>query len=449
MRWVGLAGVVVGVGCASGVSRDGAHELDAGAQGSTSERPPKSTPDAAVRGSTSSSTTELRDASVSNQGAASVEEPTGPAPSSRPAGETLGDAPSRDAGETTILATATADDASAPSEIVDAAATTGVVPPFTLTHDWAGVSGAYCHGLLYCWQLDGEPLYLRLHFEQAGAPFEACLEYVADGFFAASEFENGKLTFDWERVENIAQCRERVIDFGALMLPLTDTGSECRWGAQCRGGSCDTEMGCPGVCVAGLAAGQTCEYASDCADGNCLDDRCVAAEDPVFDLPMDAECSWSWDNAKYCAAGTWCTRAGQCVGARGAGEPCDVEHPFCPRDYVCADDETGGMSCAKVNLLPLGASCNSRPVAEEGAVGVCDAINFEICRDGRCQRPAPGNEGDACISLDLKSTCNAGLYCEWGANICRPIKAVGETCGDANECHCNDGICSELACSEH
>ena len=48
----------------------------------------------------------------------------------------------------------------------------------------------------------------------------------------------------------------------------------------------------------------------------------------------------------------------------------------------------------------------------------------------------------------MDSTCNPGLYCEWGKNICRPVKALGETCRDANECRCVDGVCSELDCSE-
>lgn len=323
-----------------------------------------------------------------------------------------------------------------------------VLPEFELTHDWSGVMRAYCRGLLYCPQHDLDPPYQRLHFEQTEAPLEACLEHFDTEFFGAPEFENGQLTFDWERLENIASCRERVIHVGELIVPLTEPGSECRWDEQCKGGSCDTAVSCPSVCLEGLPGGSECDRNEDCADRSCQYGRCVEAHAPIFDLPLGAECSWTWDNAKYCAAGTRCSREQYCVEDREPGEPCDETHPFCTRGYICADDETGGMSCAKVSLLPLGAACSKPLIAVDGVLGVCDSVNIELCLDGACQRSAPGDAGDHCTSVDLDSTCNPGLYCEWGTNICRPVKALGETCRDANECRCVDGVCSELDCSE-
>lgn len=464
MRWVGLFGFWVGIGCASSSSVVGGRAGDAGADGCgvdgcgaeggvrSRDAAPAAHDDAqtVLFESASDGRSQRHDASTPGEtkdGLVSVVSEAATAAS--------GDTSMLDGTTRTLVSMATSNGTGLatelPASISDAgtdAAGSQFIPDFTLTHDWLGVKSAYCHALLYCWQLDGEPLYLRLHFERATVPMDACLEYFEGGLFGIPELENGQLTFDWERVENIAECRERAIHVGELMVPLTEPGAECRWDEQCRGGICDTAVSCPSVCLTGLATGEECESSDDCADRNCSYGRCVAPQPPVFDLPLGAQCSWDWDNAKYCGDGSRCSREQYCVEVREAGEPCDEAHPFCPRDYVCADDETGAMSCAKVSLLPLGAACSNRMIAVDGALGVCDSMNLEICRDGICQRPPAGYDGDACVSVDLESTCNPGLYCEWGTNICRPLKAVGETCGDANECQCVNGVCSQVDCSE-
>jgi hypothetical protein len=445
---LGLIGVWGGVACASSPSPSGGRASDGGVRDNASaSQGSGATPDSdrnGPDGASSEGPVRLRDASARREAAASAE----------PTAAIVSDASASSEGETTLLSTTSEDWASfttsASASSAGAAhgdASSQGVPEFT--QDWSGVQHALCHALLYCRQLDGEPLLLRLHFERADAPFDACLQYFEDEFFGTMEFERGQLTFDWERVANIAQCRERVVHVGELIVPLTEPGSECRWDEQCRGGICDTAVSCPSTCRAGSGAGEECVRSDDCADRDCTDGRCVGAQEPIFDLPLGAECSWAWDKARYCAAGSWCSREQYCVEEREAGESCNEVNAFCPRDYVCADDETGGMSCAKVTLLPIGAMCSSPLIAIDGTLGVCDSVSLEVCRDGMCQRPPAGDEGDPCISVDLKSTCNPGLYCDWGANICRAIKMNGETCRDANECQCVNGVCSEVACSEH
>jgi hypothetical protein len=153
-----------------------------------------------------------------------------------------------------------------------------------------------------------------------------------------------------------------------------------------------------------------------------------------------------------CAEGLRCSSSDVCVELKQDGESC-TGNVDC-EDYRCVQGKC-------LDRKPLGAACQDN-----------DECRGDDCLDGTCVlivQCTPGGEGTLCTD---SSQCQPGLAC-WGAKCipeansrgscedigcapgtycettdtphCAPVKALGERCGDHDECgqgRCNHGFSS-------
>jgi hypothetical protein len=116
----------------------------------------------------------------------------------------------------------------------------------------------------------------RAEFDQA--KFDQCLEIIR-----ASSCDFLNMT---NHLSGVFGC-------DGFVIPKVAPGGACFLDWDCIGGWCDHDMssGTDGVCRAGGAAGQDCEFTSECADGlECLQFKCTMLEDEGAMCVDNADC---------------------------------------------------------------------------------------------------------------------------------------------------------------
>jgi hypothetical protein len=206
--------------------------------------------------------------------------------------------------------------------------------------------------------------------------------------------------------------------------------------------ACGGNNVCDGAGACKAKQGQSCDDASDCATGYCVDGRCCADA-------CTAACK-SCGNA-----------AGTCT-SNVASETADPNaSPACSGNDVC--DGAGGcgkkrgQDCAAEDECASGF-CSSGKCCDNACSGACDS-----CATGSCTLAGPGNPGSpscspylcsaasaACPTSCTSSTqCGSGFYCD--GSQCQPDKSIGEECDAKEECagnvNCIDGVCCDGACA--
>jgi len=241
--------------------------------------------------------------------------------------------------------------------------------------------------------------------------------------------------------------------------------------------ACSRSAGAPadGHCVP-MAVGTLCRAASGECDAEeqcdgaaplCPDDRPASAGEACSE---DGEVCTAdvCDGQGLCIhpagnAGTQC-RAAQ--GDCDVAEACDGLASTCPDDKVspegfecrgvrgeCDQSEScdgAAKDCPLDTFLAHGTLCRSATCADSeavlsayctGLVADCPALQTQACGPYPCAGPVCAGP----CANDLE--CHADAYCS--AGVCASKKAIGDSCGGANQClsgFCADGVCCSSAC---
>lgn len=238
------------------------------------------------------------------------------------------------------------------------------------------------------------------------------------------------------RLKDVSQCGALAVLSGAnplgslcpgLVQGRVAVGAACTTPFECVDGAfCNLEGGCPGVCVALSAAGETClgddrpcaaglacddgtcetapRKGESCTGGECdtgfvcIDDVCAAlvpagtagkcgmVETTVGAMcPIDTECVLDADSI-----------TGSCVPLAGLGESCDTRD--CASGLKCGGDTTCKAETT-VSFTPLadGSACGSGLFCASG-----------ICHDGKCAKPTDAGVVAGCESAFSGATLDDG-----------------------------------------
>ena len=215
-------------------------------------------------------------------------------------------------------------------------------------------------------------------------------------------FRRGGLGCIQERLLDATYDLDALAETQAVLVARLGASDPCVLAAECSVGTCAADALSP--------CGKTCRDATGCADDdNCgLLDSCVDEGDCANGLA----CRF---NACRADDGGLCRTDGDCAG------------------FVCVDGTCGqsavGEGCDEdddcVSAACFAGRCADRR-AEGGSCVDNDDCNFALgCVDGTCRT----RSGDAC---DDATDCVGPAACVDG--VCAPVRAVGATCDDANEC---------------
>lgn len=171
---------------------------------------------------------------------------------------------------------------------------------------------------------------------------------------------------------------------------------------------CDPGAHCDGTCAPDVAAGGSCDEATDCVSGYC-------------------------DGSLCCTDGTCCNTSGDCPGTFGSPSDCD-----------------NAVTCQGTRIDPACVDhvCTGAPVGDDsGCVGLlsssCDGYPDVTCGAGQAQ-VAPSCAG----SCGGDGECDDGFHCD-GAE-CTPDLDYGSDCDEDSDCSgniCHAGRCCQEACT--
>lgn len=284
-------------------------------------------------------------------------------------------------------------------------------------------------------------------------------------------------------------------------LPLPVVSEPCR--PTCEG--CPLELPClgdalcEGVCIPLPRDGEPCHHvpgivsdAYACASGlTCdLDEVCrptrivgdgepcggaALCEGPLFCYRFDLRCRGPAREGEacdpyhgalrpQCEDGTFCAGAdpnveGTCTALLPAGAPCDRD--ACLPPFTCQEDPdvAGGARCALA--AGPGCACDDAHLCASGFACVEGSCRLERLRGGACARDTDCAFDQACVEgacrrATLGQPCTDEHRCAEGwcseqdprsssRGICRPWRALGETCRSDLPCGepdvCRGGLC--------
>jgi len=187
--------------------------------------------------------------------------------------------------------------------------------------------------------------------------------------------------------------------------------------------------------------GPSCEFDTDCDDGNvCTDDSCdigtgSCVNDPVAD-------GTSCDDGDACSTIDECS-SGSCVGSA----PID-----CDDGIACTDDscDPGTGSCVN-DPVAEGTSCDDGDLCttnDQCSSGVCGGTSPD-CDDGNVCTTDSCDPGTGCVNVANSEPCNDGIACTTG-DVCSSGACNGtednSLCSDGNDC--TDDVCTvDIGCS--
>jgi hypothetical protein len=234
-------------------------------------------------------------------------------------------------------------------------------------------------------------------------------------------------------------------------------GGECFASEQCAGDAfCDTSAACPGVCAARKAVGETCTLSKECVrspNAGCYGNVCKE----IIVRPLvaaDGGCGFRDDVASVtitpCEPGLSCVRdignpfVGFCKNPIAIGGACTSRLDACVPGAACREDEIGLLSCVEIIVVTEGEECDA--IENPRGTRLCDTTRGLFCSDGTCSRAGTGEEETACLpTLYDGSTCDEGLYCASGANVCAAKRPDDAEC--ANDAECESGACAKASAS--
>lgn len=228
------------------------------------------------------------------------------------------------------------------------------------------------------------------------------------------------------------------------LVGLVEEGQLCREDYECVPGLKCSETGddvCAQVCEPLSEIGESCNASIDCAQGASLDERAHCSEEGlcepqtvVLDAVEGEPCGDLDEGTRrvFCQEGLLCTASflsaeGTCKTAIPVGDACEDLDP-CQGDGLCIGDV-----CLEVAIRLEGESCDDAPV-EGRAAQFCNEFIGLICTDGTCQPMPGGGEGEPCREGGFNGSCDDGLYCDFDAQVCLPLKVEGESCRLDREC---------------
>jgi hypothetical protein len=197
----------------------------------------------------------------------------------------------------------------------------------------------------------------------------------------------------------------------------------CNDGNECTADSCDPDIGCEFVPVAGdCDDGTTCTQGDVCFQGQCVATSFLPCDDdnPCTDdscHPVDG-CVHT-PNVLPCDDGDACTLVDLCAGGLCLG----TSAPDCDDKDVCTDDSCDAATgCVHVNNS---AECNDGD----------KCTPFDQCSDGICVGSGVAVCDDENLCTD--DSCDPEIGCVFAANTV--------ACDDNNACTLND-VCSQSTC---
>lgn len=195
------------------------------------------------------------------------------------------------------------------------------------------------------------------------------------------------------------------------------SGTECIANGQCASGYCDWGQGHLNChpCIDGKAAGESCDYSYECADGL----RCAFTCQP--EIAEGQPCT----NFKLCTT-LWCeiptgSTTGVCKPPRQLGGACDAADSA-PCGFVQPPDAThSGVACE-------GGVCTWKP-----------ATPFKPAIGEACTPAVPDPCGLENFAPDS--------FCDPSNNACKAFGAVGDPCSSTAPCDKLFGFCVQGVCT--
>jgi len=339
-------------------------------------------------------------------------------------------------------------------------------PPTDLDSLKAQLTQAYCNALVDC--PGGSPVaFFSILFS---SPSECVNSLTFLGDQALEEVEKalarGTVTYNatvaqscLSTIESAALCAGQ---FGVLatacegaFVGSLNEGDSCYSGLECASGLyCNDDAGCPGVCTAMKAVGESCSSSSEClfsGSGAGIADcwfqgggspTCTnitygapaAVGQPCGSLGSPPDIS-----EVACQSGAVCDaasgEAGTCVATVPVGSACTFQVDVCADNAQCIPSPDFSATCVAVTLVKTaGGGCAPADVA------FCDPFSRLTCDEASqtCQPYGDGSLGATCPADSFFSfpglTCNEGLYCSPDSATCVTAKADGESCNEDEEC---------------
>lgn len=270
---------------------------------------------------------------------------------------------------------------------------------------------------------------------------QACPEYV---FNPASN----------RNLEDVANCLPALLartctDVAVAVIPACyangkrDSGAGCAFSSQCKSGVCNGGGQSCGVCHdGGEPAGSACQFWYECAVGlHCTDSgHCADNGTPVY-AAEGQPCDLDATPIVGCVGDLYCQivgtgRAGTCVAAPGAGEPCT------------ANGMTNGLFA--LTICAAGTTCVQGACQPPGGCGsgpLCDASSYcESIGSGLVCAPRAA-VGQGCSGGTSGYPCVAPAICLDNVKCVVP-RAPGEACNADNPCDkylvCVSGTCQKM-----
>lgn len=198
-----------------------------------------------------------------------------------------------------------------------------------------------------------------------------------------------------------------------LVTGLKDAGASCGVGLTCDA---------TGACLGCDQAGESCQPANACKDGEVVCQAGTATCTETSDKAANTSCG---DNGEVCNG------SGSCVDCSNADESCELGAECRDARIVCGP---AGASCVDDGPSPTSTQC--------GIGGICDGL-------GNCAGCGSDDVGNDCL-LETNACLFGSIQCPLGTPICqpgatpRPVDA-GVSCGDGVVCN---GAGSCLGCQD-
>ncbi|MGE0788959.1 MAG: MopE-related protein [Sandaracinaceae bacterium] len=252
----------------------------------------------------------------------------------------------------------------------------------------------------------------------------------------------------------------------------TDDDRYCVVAAHCDAGACTDD----------LPVGSSCDEASDCASGACVDGSCCMPGTAGCNCPggdTEASCSDGADNdcdtmvdcadpdcaSMACGGGRTCMGSVcTCPGGNNESACMDGGDNDCDTLVDCLDPDCANDPCGTNGRICLGSTCgcpggSTESSCADGVDNDCDGMID--CADPNCAARSCGSNGRVCSGTSCtcpggstESICNDGADndCD-GATDCADGNCSGATCGpfgrqcSGTTCGCPGGA-NETACSD-
>ena len=205
------------------------------------------------------------------------------------------------------------------------------------------------------------------------------------------------------------------------------TNAGCAAGEKCKNERCGPSPN-----------GASCEAASDCASGFCVDRVCcnIACSGPCVSCDQTGSvgrCTYLAaglrDNACPAAAPSTCGLTGLCDGFGSC--------TLYPENSVCGPSSCSGL----VENTPR--TCDGRGTCRPPELIDCAPF---LCSNGACETSCDPNQPNAC---EPGHQCLAQTADGVTTGVCSGKRKNGQPCTDASQCdsnQCVDGVCCENAC---